>query len=64
VKIIDSDSRLSAATQLQNAQDLITSGVDAILFPQLTALVSSGNELAEEANIPVIICDIGTDSGN
>lgn len=65
VKIIDSDSRLSAATQLQNAQDLITSGVDAIIIsPTDSASCPPVLELAEEANIPVIICDIGTDSGN
>lgn len=65
VKIIDSDSRLSAATQLQNVQDLITSGVDAIIIsPTDSASCPPVLELAEEADIPVIICDIGTDSGN
>jgi ABC-type sugar transport system substrate-binding protein len=65
VKIIDSDSRLSAATQLQNAQDLITSGVDAIIIsPTDSASCPPVLELAEKAKVPVIICDIGTDSGN
>ncbi|MBD3307256.1 substrate-binding domain-containing protein [candidate division KSB3 bacterium] len=65
VEIIDSDSRLSAATQLQNAQDLITSGVDAIIIsPTDSASCPPVLELAEEANVPVIICDIGTDEGN
>ena len=32
VKVIDSDSRNSAATQLKNVQDLITAGVDAIII--------------------------------
>ena len=64
IKIIDSDSRLSAATQLQNAQDLITAGVDAIIIsPTDSAACPPVLELAAEANIPVIICDIGTDSG-
>jgi ABC-type sugar transport system substrate-binding protein len=65
IRIIDSDSKLSAATQLQNAQDLITSGVDAIIIsPTDSASCPSVLELAEKAKIPVVICDIGTDSGN
>jgi ribose transport system substrate-binding protein len=65
IKIVDSDSRLSAATQLKNAQDLITSGVSAIIIsPTDSASCPAVLELAEKAKIPVIICDIGTDSGN
>jgi len=65
IKIIDSDSRLSAATQLKNVQDLITSGVNAIIIsPTDSASCPAVLELAEKAKIPVIICDIGTDSGN
>ncbi len=64
VTIINSDSKLSAATQLQNAMDLITSGVDAIIIsPTDSASCPAVLELANENNVPVIICDIGTDSG-
>ncbi|MFA6505308.1 MAG: substrate-binding domain-containing protein [Treponemataceae bacterium] len=65
VKIIDSDSRNSAATQLKNVQDLITAGVDGIIIsPTDSASCPPVLELAEKAKIPVVICDIGTDSGN
>lgn len=65
IKIIDSDSRLSAATQLKNVQDLITSGVSAIIIsPTDSASCPAVLELAEKAKVPVIICDIGTDSGS
>ena len=64
VTIINSDSKLSAATQLQNAMDLITSGIDAIIIsPTDSASCPAVLELAAESNVPVIICDIGTDSG-
>jgi ABC-type sugar transport system, periplasmic component len=63
--IIDSDSRLSAATQLQNAQDLITSGVNAIIIsPTDSASCPPILELAKSKKVPVVICDIGTDSGD
>ncbi len=65
VKVIDSDSRNSAAKQLKNVQDLITSGVNGIIIsPTDSASCPPVLELAEKANIPVVICDIGTDSGN
>ena len=64
VKVIDSDSRNSAATQLQNVQDLITSGVDAIIIsPTDSSSCPPVLELAAQANVPVVVCDIGTDSG-
>jgi len=65
VTIINSDSKLSAATQLQNAMDLITSGIDAIIIsPTDSASCPAVLELAAENDVPVIICDIGTDSGD
>jgi len=65
IKIIDSDSNLSAETQLKNAQDLITAGVSAIIIsPTDSASAPAVLELAEKAKVPVVICDIGTDSGN
>jgi len=65
VKIINSDSRLSAETQLKNAQDLITSGVNAIIIsPTDSASCPAVLEMAKKAKIPVVICDIGTDSGD
>lgn len=64
VTIINSDSKLSAATQFQNAQDLIVSGVDAIIIsPTDSASCPAVLELAAENKVPVFICDIGTDSG-
>jgi len=64
IKIIASDSRLSAETQLKNAQDLITSGVNAIVIsPTDSASCPAVLELAKKAKVPVVICDIGTDSG-
>jgi ABC-type sugar transport system substrate-binding protein len=65
IDIIDSDSKLSAATQLSNAQDLITRGVDGIIIsPTDSASAPSVLEIAEKAGVPVVIADIGTDSGN
>jgi ABC-type sugar transport system substrate-binding protein len=64
IKVIASDSRLSAETQLKNAQDLITAGVNAIVIsPTDSASCPAVLELANKAKVPVIICDIGTDSG-
>jgi len=64
IKVIDADSRNSAATQLKNVQDLITAGVNAIIIsPTDSSSCPPILELAEQANIPVIIDDIGTDSG-
>jgi len=65
IKLIVSDSRLSAETQLKNAQDLITSGVNAIIIsPTDSASCPAVLEIAKKAKVPVVICDIGTDSGD
>ena len=65
IKIVDADSRNSAATQFKNVQDQITAGVDAILIsPTDSASCPAVLELAEKAKVPVVIVDIGTDSGN
>ena len=64
IEVTDYDSRNDAATQLQNAQDAITRGVDAIIIsPTDSSTAPAVLELAEESNVPVIIADIGTDSG-
>ncbi|WP_319559660.1 substrate-binding domain-containing protein [Marispirochaeta sp.] len=64
VIIIDSDSELNAATQLQNVQDLIQRGVDGIIIsPTDSASCPPVLELAKADGIPVVISDIGTDSG-
>ncbi len=64
-KVILSDSNLSADTQLKNAQDLITAGVNAIIIsPTDSAAAPAVLELAQKNNVPVVICDIGTDSGS
>jgi ribose transport system substrate-binding protein len=65
IQVTDYDSRNSAETQLQNAQDVITAGVDAILIsPTDSSTCPAVLEIAAEAGVPVIISDIGTDSGD
>jgi ribose transport system substrate-binding protein len=65
IKMINSDSRLSAETQLKNAQDLITAGVNCIVIsPTDSASCPAVLELAKKSKVPVVICDIGTDSGD
>lgn len=59
------DSANDAQTQLQNAQDAIARGVDGIvLSPTDSSTAPSVLTLAEKAGIPVVIADIGTNSGN
>lgn len=63
-EVVTYDSKNNANTQTSNAQDAITKQVDAmIISPTDSASCVSVLSLAEEAKIPVIICDIGTDSG-
>lgn len=58
------DSKDDANKQLANAQDAITKQVNAIVIsPTDSASCVAVLSLAEEAGIPVVICDIGTDSG-
>jgi ABC-type sugar transport system substrate-binding protein len=65
IEVTDYDSRNDAATQLQNAQDAITRGVDAIIIsPTDSSTAPAVLELAAESDVPVIIADIGTDSGD
>jgi len=64
IEVTDYDSRNDAATQLQNAQDAITRGVNMIIIsPTDSSTCPAVLELATEAQIPVVIADIGTDSG-
>ena len=59
------DSSNSAQTQLQNAQDAIARGVAGIVIsPTDSSTAPSVLQLAENAGIPVVIADIGTNSGN
>ncbi len=59
------DSANSAQTQLKNAQDAIARGVAGIvLSPTDSSTAPSVLQLAETAGIPVVIADIGTNSGN
>ncbi len=59
------DSNNDAATQLKNAQNVITQGVDAIIIsPTDSASCPAVLQEAEDAGVPVVIVDIGTDSGN
>ena len=58
------DSHNSAQTQLQNAQDSITRGVGGIIIsPTDSSTAPSVLQLAQRAGIPVVIADIGTNSG-
>ncbi|MHC1771706.1 MAG: substrate-binding domain-containing protein [Flexilinea sp.] len=58
------DSKDDASKQLANAQDAITKQVDAIVIsPTDSASIIAVLSLAEEAGVPVVICDIGADSG-
>jgi ribose transport system substrate-binding protein len=59
------DSHNSAQTQLQNAQDAIARGVAGIVIsPTDSSTAPSVLSLAEKAKIPVVVADIGTNSGN
>lgn len=63
-EVVTYDSKDDANTQTSNAQDAITKQVDAIIIsPTDSASCVSVLSLAEEAGIPVVICDVGTDSG-
>mgnify|MGYP004448127161 CR=1 FL=1 len=58
------DSGNDSATQLKNAQNAITAQVDAIVIsPTDSASCPAVLEEAQSADIPVVICDIGTDEG-
>lgn len=58
------DSSNSTETQLKNAQDAIANGVDLIIIsPTDSSSCPAVLNVAEDANIPVIVADIGTDSG-
>lgn len=58
------DSRNSAQTQLQNAQDAVARGVAGIIIsPTDSSTAPSVLSLAKENNIPVVIADIGTNEG-
>jgi ABC-type sugar transport system substrate-binding protein len=59
------DSHNSPQTQLQNAQDSIAKGVAGIVIsPTDSSTAPSVLELAKRAGIPVVIADIGTNSGD
>jgi ribose transport system substrate-binding protein len=59
------DSRNNPQTQLQNAQDSIAKGVAGIVIsPTDSSTAPSVLELAKRANIPVVVADIGTNSGD
>lgn len=64
IECVTYDSKDDANTQLSNAQDALTKQVDAIIIsPTDSASCVSVLSAAEEAGVPVVICDIGTDSG-
>ncbi|NSX53548.1 substrate-binding domain-containing protein [Sulfitobacter sp. 1151] len=58
------DSTNNPQTQLQNAQDAIARGVSGIILsPTDSSTAPTVLDLAKAAGIPVVIADIGTDSG-
>jgi len=58
------DSHNNAQTQLKNAQDAIARGVAGIaISPTDSSTAPSVLALAEKAHIPVVVADIGTNSG-
>ena len=58
------DSHNSAETQLKNAQDAIARGVAGIaISPTDSSTAPSVLALAARAKIPVVVADIGTNSG-
>jgi ribose transport system substrate-binding protein len=64
INVTDYDSRNDAGTQLQNAQDAITAGLDLLIIsPTDSSSAPTVLELAAENNVPVVIADIGTDEG-
>src|SRR3954471_379979 len=59
------DSRNNPQTQLQNAEDSIAKGVAGIVIsPTDSSTGPSVLDLAQQANIPVVVADIGTNSGD
>ena len=59
------DSHNSAETQLKNAQDAIARGVAGIaISPTNSSTAPSVLALASRAKIPVVVADIGTNSGD
>jgi ribose transport system substrate-binding protein len=59
------DSDNSQSKQLQNAQDAVTAGADLIILsPTDSASAPAVLDVAAAAGIPVVIADIGTDSGD
>ena len=59
------NSHNSAQTQLQNAQDSVAKGVAGIVIsPTNSSTAPSVLALAKQHNIPVVIADIGTNSGD
>ena len=65
IEVTDYDSQNDAGTQLQNAQDAITAGVDLIIIsPTDSASAPTVLELAADNDVPVVIADIGTDEGD
>lgn len=63
-EVVVYDSKNDANTQLSNVQDAITKQVDAIVIsPTDSASCVAVLSEAETAGVPVVICDIGTDSG-
>ena len=62
--VTDYSSNLDSATQLKNAQDAITKKVDLIILsPTDSASAPTVLQAAADAKIPVVIADIGTESG-
>ena len=58
------DSNDDSTTQLKNAQNAISKGADAIIISPVDSVSCPAVlDEAEAAGVPVVICDIGTESG-
>jgi len=65
VKIVEANANSDIATQTSQMEDLISQGVDAIIAcPIDSEAIVTSEEKCVAANIPVIYCDRGSDSGN
>jgi ABC-type sugar transport system substrate-binding protein len=64
-QVMTLDSKNDASTQLKNAQDAIAQGVKGLVIsPTDSSTAPTILNLAKKNNIPVVIADIGTNSGD
>lgn len=65
IELIVYDSKDDSATQLSNVQNAITRGVDGIIIsPTDSASCPAAQDEAESADVPLVVCDVGSDEDN